>query len=425
MTIPVGRSGRAGFFSSLILCMVPLYLAVGLSGCMGLERAPEFGAFEEVAPPVGQRSAQPRLHVGEDGLLYLSWIERGAARAHAFKYATFDGERWSDPVTIAEGDDWFVNWADTPSLTTLSHGRLAAHYLVKSGPGTYAYDVHIVQSADGETWSEALTPHQRGLQAEHGFASLLPWTGGSLLSVWLDGRNTTGGHGGHEGGHGSHGGPMTVQAAVISPRGGIIEDEQLDASVCDCCWTAAVRTENGAVVAYRNRTEDEIRDIWITRYVDERWTTPVPLYEDGWQIAACPVNGPALATNGWRVAAAWFTAADDQPVVNVTFSDSEGERFGNPTRVDAGAPLGRADVAMLEDGSAVVSWLEGGPHPAIMIRRITALRRMDEPVIVADVSSSRATGVPRIARIGDDLFLAWVDDTGVRVARSRLATRPF
>ena len=40
-------------------------------------------------------------------------------------------------------------------------------------------------------------------------------------------------------------------------------------------------------------------------------TATTAVYNDGWKIAACPVNGPAVAANGKRVALAWFTAPND------------------------------------------------------------------------------------------------------------------
>ena len=46
------------------------------------------------------------------------------------------------------GYDWFVNWADVPSVVRLANGTLAGHWLQKSGADTYAYDVRLAYSHD-------------------------------------------------------------------------------------------------------------------------------------------------------------------------------------------------------------------------------------------------------------------------------------
>jgi hypothetical protein len=55
----------------------------------------------------------------------------------------------------------------------LANGTLAAHWLQKSGPETYAYDVRLAYSTDdGRTWAPSFLPHHDGAKREHGFAAL-------------------------------------------------------------------------------------------------------------------------------------------------------------------------------------------------------------------------------------------------------------
>ena len=44
-------------------------------------------------------------------------------------------------------------------------------------------------------------------------------------------------------------------------------------------------------------SDKEVRDIYITRNTDNEWETPVPVYNDGWEIYGCPVNGPKVVSN--------------------------------------------------------------------------------------------------------------------------------
>ena len=126
-----------------------------------------------VMAPSTLSSAQPQMTVSPRGIL-LSWVERAGTRA-TLKFAERTATGWSPLTTVAAGDDWFVNWADVPSVLRLDDGVLAAHWLQKSGTATYAYDVRLSYSKDdGRTWSSSFTPHHDGTQREHGFASLFP-----------------------------------------------------------------------------------------------------------------------------------------------------------------------------------------------------------------------------------------------------------
>ena len=50
----------------------------------------------------------------------------------------------------------------------------------------------------------------------------------------------------------------------------------------------------------------------MSRYVNGKWLAPQSVFNDNWKIAACPVNGPALAAHGRNVAMTWFTVKQEQ-----------------------------------------------------------------------------------------------------------------
>ena len=362
-------------------------------------------SFQEIESPAAPGSGLPNFFVTPGGTVLLSWVEPGAEKQSALRFARLDGEAWAAPQTIAEGDDWFINWADFPSIVALGDSALAAHMLVKSGPDTYAYDVQITQSLDGgQTWSPPVKPHRDGTLSEHGFVAMLPTHDGRLLATWLDGRNTGGGHDGHGGG------AMTLRAATLGPDGALADEVELDGRVCDCCQTSAARTAHGAVVAYRDRSDREIRDIAVVRLDENGWSTPRVVYEDGWEIAGCPVNGPAVAADNARVAVAWFTAAADTPRVRVALSEDGGQTFGPATTVDDGEPIGRVDVTLLPDGGVLVSWVEKtSSGAAIRVRRIHPDGTREASATVAPTSPKRASGFPQLARRGTDLYIAWTN----------------
>jgi hypothetical protein len=392
-----------------------LLLLLAASGCAERSGA-DVLALREVPAPAGPGSGEPNL-VSAHGTAYLSWLEPVDGGGHALRFARWTGDGWSEPGTVAEGEGYFVNWADFPSMTALPDGRLAAHWLVRSGPSTYAYDVHVAQSPDGgRTWSPSVIPHRDGTQTEHGFASLFPWTDGRLGAVWLDGRNFEG----HDAAEHGAGAEMTLRHTWIGAAGELGEEVVLDGRVCDCCQTSVALTARGPVAVYRNRSAEEIRDVWIVRHVDGRWTEPRPVHHDGWHITGCPVNGPAAAADGESLAVAWFTAAADTPRVHLAFSADGGATFGAPLRVDDGDPVGRVDVVMLNGGAALVSWLERmGDAAEIRVRRVSATGRAGPATTVSTTSGARASGFPRITRLDDLVVFAWTeagDPSRVRTA---------
>src|SRR5687767_13127764 len=113
---------------------------------------------QPITTPAAANSAQPHLSVSNRGVL-VSWIERSGDRA-TLKFAERSATGWTAARTIASGRDWFVNWADVPSVLRLPSGVLVAHWLQKSGPSTYAYDVRLSHSTDdGKTWSASYLAH--------------------------------------------------------------------------------------------------------------------------------------------------------------------------------------------------------------------------------------------------------------------------
>lgn len=347
---------------------------------------------------------EPFLFSSKNRETYLSWIER-REDGNSFKYAKWNGNDWTPGNLIAEGDNWFVNWADYPQLAAFEDGTLIAFFLEKSGPGTFAYDIKITLSKNGIDWTEASTLHDDATQKEHGFVSMSPW-GDNMLITWLDGRNTGGGHEQHE--HHSHQGQMNLRAAILDSDGRKIDEWLLDDRVCDCCQTSSTVTDNGPVVVFRDRSDSEIRDIGIVRLEGEQWSQTEPVYMDLWEIAACPVNGPRLASLENIVATAWYSAAMDIPTVKVAFSKDNGASFETPIRIDLGKTVGRVDLELLDKTTALVSWMEEG---RIMIRTVGIDKKLGIPITIASSSEKRSSGFPQISKDKDHVWIAWTDDS--------------
>ena len=378
---------------------MPTRAAVLLAGLLS---AVSPAGLVPVDPPARPGSLAPNLALDGNAVL-LSWLEPAHARVkpqdgnYALRMSRFERGRWSPPVTIASGSDFLANWADFPSVTSAGGGRLLAHWAAKSGGEKYSYDVRLARSVDGGiTWRPLGTANDDHTPTEHGFVSAVA-EGDRVRLFWLDGRET-----------GPKKGAMALRTAVVGDRVG--KSELLDSRVCDCCQTDAAATAAGPAVVYRDRSDAEVRDVAVVRRGRAGWTAPRRVHGDGWAIDGCPVNGPAAAASGSRLAVAWYTGGGSRPSVQVAFSDDAGASFGPSAVLDGAQPLGRVDVVLDGNRDALVAWMASrGTSAAIRLARVTAARRVGPAVDVAAADPGRSSGFPRLARSAGTLLVAWVD----------------
>jgi hypothetical protein len=392
-----------------------LILLLPLAGCSAPD-APNESFIQTLAVPAAADAAGPRLSGGSGQPLVLGWIEPDETGT-TLRYSTFRDGSWAPPQTVVSGKNMFVNWADMASVRALSDDHWVAHWLEMAGPLTYAYHVLMAQSFDaGQTWSEPVKPHTDDTPTEHGFVSVYPRDGG-VAAIWLDGRNTGGEHGSDPQASG-----MTLRSAVIDAGNKLHDEQEIDGLICDCCQTDVAITSAGPVAVYRDRTVDEIRDIYVTRHVDGRWQPGIALHDDNWQIAGCPVNGPAIDARGSDVAAAWFSVPDEAPAVQLKFSQDSAATFGPALTLAADGALGHVDAVMLGDGSAVVSWLQAaaGGRGKLVLRRVAPGGDMGPVFEVSGNAPARS--VPQLAIAGDDLVLVWTEarDDGKRIVSTQI-----
>ena len=350
-------------------------------------------------------SAESHLATAPDGTVVMSWLESDGERV-LLRYSTLRDDVWSEPTTVAGGDDWFVNWADFPSVVPLTDDLWAAHWLVKQPGGTYSYDVAVsVSTNGGKAWSAPVTPHDDGTPTEHGFVSLFPHKAG-VGALWLDGRNMLGEHGA--------GGGMTLRSAVITPDGEVTEARLADELVCDCCQTDVAIGPDGPIAVYRDRSREEIRDVYISHFTGDSWQAGRPVADDGWEIAGCPVNGPAIAARGDDVAVAWFTAANDEPLVRFARSRDGGASFAPPVNLEPQGAIGRVAVLLLDNGDALASWLadEGNDNAALMIGHVGYSGAVGKQMAITTTGSSRLSGFPQMVRTGNTIVVSWTDTSG-------------
>jgi len=349
--------------------------------------------WASIDPPAAPGSLGPSLTPSPDGVLG-TWVEP-VDGGHRVRFARLQGDRWSAPRTVLASDALVANWADFPRAARAEDGAVYVSYLRRSSAEVgHAYDLGLARapSASGAFVDLGLV-HDDGTISEHGFVSLVP-EGSGVRVFWLDGRAT------------GSGGATRLYGALVGDEVG--EAEMVDDRTCDCCQTDAAAGPSGPLVAFRDRDATEVRDVYLSRRVAGVHLEAAPVHRDGWQIAGCPVNGPALDAEGQRVVVAWFTGADGGSV-KVAFSTDGGATFRTPIAVDAEQPPGRVDVALLDDG-AVVSWLARSPDGGeARARFVSTAGALGASTVIARMDAGRSGGFPVLARDGARLLVAYRD----------------
>ena len=450
----VARPGGRGMMTGMKWLPAAFFaLACGACASLGISAPSDTPTvfapvLSKLVAPAGADSSAPALANGPDHALYLSWTEP-TAKGRAVKFSRFDRatQRWGAARMIVEGADLEKSSANVPLLVVQGNGRITAVWSVNNpisatippaGAAAVAHDhgdhaAHLhnddarhamySQSVDGGvTWS-APQPLSRESDAT-AFPAVAALPDGRLLAAWLDGR----------GKQQAPGDSQKLYARILGAAG---PDVLVDPRVCECCQTTLTGFPDGTVLlAYRGRTDEEIRDIMATRFVDDRWEAPQRLSRDRWKINACPINGPQLDSDGPRVTAAWFTAADNEPRVLVSSSPSAGEIYTMPSRVDLGHALGRVDTLILRDGSQLVSWLEGpgddDSQPAgLYLRRYASFGATLAPALLtASKTKALVAGFPRMALLKDydataaQLVVAFTRDGDSSQVETLLVTLP-
>jgi len=373
--------------------------------------APASFAVRAVAFPGAPGSAQPRLTADVDGTPVLSWLEP-AGDGVALRYARFESQDFAAPREVTRGEDLFVNWADLPSVQPITADVWTAHWLRLKPDSPGAYHVATAVSADGgRTFRAPVQLNDDDADAEHGFVQLFAWDGG-FGAFWLDGRQLA---------EWSFDKPdallgTSLRVARLDYSGAVVAREIVDELVCDCCQPDMVMLPSGPVVAYRDRTPEEIRDIVVRRHAGGAWQEPVGVGDDQWRIEGCPVNGPQIAAAGERVAVAWFTAPEGRPRVRFATSNDGAQTFGPAVDIDAAGSFGQVGLVQDEDGTAIVTWWRAaaGGGLELALRTVGADAALGKVLVLAHSREAQPVDVPQVIAAGTGLLVAWtgLDDPG-------------
>jgi len=357
-----------------------------------------------LANPAGAGSLQPNWSVAPDGSAVFSWIEPSPGGALALRYSVRHGGSWSPAVTIAAHRHFFHHPAEMPEVLAMPGGHWFAHWVeAPEGGDSDAEYVYVSSSVGGAHWSMPLQAHRDHTAVLHGLASMIANPDGTASIFWLEALK-------------GEDAPVSMKRTIVDAAGKEIKEETIDSDVCGCCPTAVAKTAKGLLVAFRDHTKDNIRDIAVTRLDNGHWSPAKIVHVDNWEIEACPTNAAAVAAKGDHVAVAWYTDAQDSHRELMAFSEDSGSSFGKPVTLSVGHAFGYTAMALDEDGGAIVSWLEQSPEGArVLVRRVTAAG-VAGPVVEVAKGGRMALGYPKLFHNGNDTFIAWGDPKHVETA---------
>jgi len=363
-------------------------------------------APEALSNPAAPGSLQPNWSAAPDGSAVFSWIEPASGGGYSLRYAVRRAGAWSEAHTVAANRKFFRHPAEVPEVMAIGDHQWLAHWIEMPKETSEAEFVYVSSSTDGMKWTAPAMAHHDRSEVEHGLASMVASGNGEASLIWLEMLK-------------GEDGPAALKRTVVNAAGQIVKEERLQDDVCSCCPTAIARTSKGLVIAYRARTPQDIRDIAVIRLENGQWSKPKVVHADNWNINACPTNAAAIAAHDNQLAIAWWTGAGDTPHAEVVFSADGGATFGKAVTVSTGHAFGYTSVALTEDGSAIVSWLQrsGADGPTQVLARQVSAAGVPQPVVEVAKGGQSALGYPRLIHSGGETLIAW---GGAKLQTARL-----
>ena len=368
--------------------------------------------LKEISITKEYQSSEPNLYTSINGDTYLSFISTSDTSDISklyFSKLELNNLEWNSPSLINSSTDWFVNWADFPRITTNNKKGISVHFLEKSSSETYSYDIKVMNSKDeGNSWNNPMKLHNDNTKTEHGFVSTVNYNN-NFLSTYLDGRQN------ELAKENKNLKPqMTLRATSYNIDGVILMDELIDNKVCDCCQTdIALTSDNSPITVYRDRSNNETRDIYYSYYKNSKWSTPLPVFNDNWIIGGCPVNGPAISTFNNSSSLIWYTEIDGESKIKIAFTDDITKGFDDPILINANNPLGRVDIEMINENSSIISYMDYINDKAYLkLQKIDRYTDINKSIIIDEISNTRSSGFPKINIIDNDkTIISWTDSS--------------
>jgi hypothetical protein len=300
----------------------------------------------------------PFLAADPRGGFYLAYVERNAGVSNVMLQRSSDGKTFSAPVRVNdEPGDATVRNENPPKVAVGPKGQ--AYVCWANERGRWKGNVRFARSTDGgKTFSPATNINSDAAlePAGHAFQSVAVDQAGRIHVTWIDERNTK---------STDRGGEIWISTSTDEGKT-FSDDRRILGDVCECCRTNLQMDRSGTMfLSYRTvpASGPMLRDIVLAVSRDGGKTfSRTIVSQDGWEVNACPVAGPALVVDRQdRIGVVWFTGGGEQPGLYYAISNDHGNSFSPRKALDKHLKLGKHVAATVSsDGRVLLAWDDTG-----------------------------------------------------------------
>ena len=340
----------------------------------------------------------------------VAWAAAADGKGDVFVVVSRDGGRtFGEPVRVnAVVGEARISGEIAPRVALSSRRGSAPSVAVTWNARGASTEIKSARSRDGgRTFVEEKVLQQAGAAGDRGWQASALDGSGKLHTIWLDHRamaaaKAEGDHSQHKGEH--DGVAMAQRSALYYAADGIPERE-LFKGVCYCCKTALATGPKGEIyAAWRHVFAGNMRDMGFTVSRDGgRTFSPLArVNQDGWSIAGCPDDGPAMAVDAkGTVHLVWPTVRNEQGVILYATSQ-DGRTFSPPVSLPTlgGPKPSHPQIAVTASGRVFVAWDE--VSSGVRRAAIKPIGGTGAPELLG-----ASTSYPVLAPVDDGVIAAW------------------
>lgn len=237
----------------------------------------------------------------------VAWTEKsGDQLSLSFAVSSDDGDTFGEKITVPLDADVTTQPESMPKVAFKNDGTIIVAYEKKSPTkeNKYAASIYYIVSKDqGKSWSREAYLHRDTVRGRsRSYFDIETLADGEVGAAWLDIKlnNATGGR--------------SVRFAKTNETNAFANEILVDSSACQCCRVDVYTDVTKNVhVAYRGlksgKMGQTIRDMMIATSTDQgnRFTVPLTISVDNWNIDGCPHTGPSLCSNNTGLITLWYT----------------------------------------------------------------------------------------------------------------------
>ncbi|MFA5983650.1 MAG: exo-alpha-sialidase [Methylococcaceae bacterium] len=257
------------------------------------------------------------------------------------------GKSYSQAVVVnAQAQKIRGNNEDRPHIAVNAKGVV---YVTYAADDYRPWTAFFSSSIDGLVFSKPVPVSDQAKNAQHGLVNLAVNKEGVAVLFWHDNRE-----------HGTDASAAALYWAKGQASGTVSAGQKIAESQCECCAIAMATEPTGEIVLFTRQVYfGQIRDHGFVRQgltgAWQSWRAT----NDGWNIEACPEQGPALSIDHTgRYHAAWFTQGARRQGLFYAYSDEQGRKLSEPKAFgDAQQLAGHPALAVMDNQIGMV-WSE-------------------------------------------------------------------